>query len=250
MACNDCTPQPCLDCTGTELALNNLCQEGCEKYVPTECTIYSGEDIDIGDIHIHKGDNLNLVISNLIKEVDIDIDLQWNNTTRVLSLLKNDTVVASETITDRDDQYLVLSSNKLSIYKPRFTGNPSDDIKINEVDLSTLFTETTLSISSTSLSVTAGGTRGHTPTINIVPSTDDDNAFELGTDGRPYVAIANTGTQNVIIEDIDGLSWTKTTVNGVITFTPEFDWDYIASQVCPLCAPSCAAPTNLNATTI
>ena len=249
--CNDCTPTPCVDCQGVELALTGLCQEGCEKYIPTDCGIYSGPDITNENVTITNGMSLTDVIAQLSNNaLDVDVALSFNPSSRVLSLLKNDSSVSTVTIVDRDDQYLALDENILSIWKPRYTGDIEDDIKINEVDLSELVTETTLVISSDSLVVTPAGTNGHTPTIELVPSEDDGNILVMGTDGHPFVPETEVPILDVIIPNISGLSWTRSLIDGVLTLTPSFDFTYIASQVCAICNPTCTAPSNLNVTSI
>lgn len=251
MPCNDCTPIPCLDCQSTELSLQTLCQEGCEKYIGTVCSLYDGPDITNSNVTIIKGMNLTDLIAQLANNsLDVNVKLAWNSSSRVLSLLKNNTAVSTATITDQDDQYLKLTDTILSIWKPLFTGDNDDDIKINEVDLADIIEETTLTINSDSLVVTPGGTHGHSPTIEIDPSSDADNAFELGSDGKPYVALVDVPLTNVLIPNTSGLSWSRSLVDGVLTLTPSFDFSYIASQVCLICNPTCTTPTNLNVTSI
>lgn len=189
--------------------------------------------------------------------------------------------------------------------------------------------------------ITPGGVKGHSPNIEIVPSKDAGNIFDLGSDGKPFVPapkvlnfidtntvdftqtgndvkadvridpsssapvtvtangikvdccplptplefddsstvdFTQTGNHvtavikldssstapvsitpngikvdccppvDVNINDIQGLSFTKSVSNNVITFTPKFDWVYIASQVCPLCpaAPMCSPVVGLS----
>ena len=246
-----CIETPCLDCQSTEIALSTLCQEGCKEYVPTTCSIYDGPDITTSNVTITNGMNLTDLIAELSNNaLDVDVALSFNSSSRVLSLLKNSSAVSTVTIVDRDDQYLSLTGTNLSIIKPLYTGDNDDDVVINTVDIAAAFTQTTLSITSDSLVVTPGGTAGHSPVIELVPSTDDDNALELGTDGLPYVALVEVPLTDVIIPTVSGLSFTRSLVGTVLTLTPVLDFDYIADQVCAICNPTCTAPSNLNVTSI
>lgn len=97
--------------------------------------------------------------------------------------------------------------------------------------------------SSNSLVITPGGTLGHSPNIEIVPSTDLGNVFVLGSDGHPYV-------QGVNVIPGQCISIVKTIVNGIATYQPVLDMQCIANIVCGLCnAPcNCAEPTGFAVT--
>lgn len=193
---------------------------------------------------------------------------------------------------------------------------------------------------SVSLVITPGGVNGHAPNIEIVPSSDSGNIFDLGSDGKPFVPtpqvlnfidtntvdftqtgnniqagvkidpastvpvtitsdgiridccdlpdplnfvdsltvdFTQTGNDitaaikidptstapvsvtpdgikvdccdsaDITINNIPGISFTKNVIDNVVTFTPTFDWDYIASQVCTRCPaePTCTPVTGL-----
>lgn len=104
-------------------------------------------------------------------------------------------------------------------------------------------------VSSDSLVITpSGGACNSDLNIEIVPSTDADNIFTLGTDGYPYVPASGGSINDVNIISGDCIVWTKTIVAGVPTFTYEIDWNCVASHICPLCASGTLCPNPLNLT--
>lgn len=83
-------------------------------------------------------------------------------------------------------------------------------------------------------------TGGLNATLNIDPNSTADISI------TQYGLLVNNPTFNVNITPIQGLFFQKTVVGNTITFVPQFDYVYIASQVCPLCPPPdtpCNAPT-------
>lgn len=245
--CNPCdqpTTSSCTDCSDVPLITSTYCNEGCVDTISSDCVRYDGEDIVTTIFNIQNGDNLTDVIVELAKNLNtVDIELTFNSTTRSLCLLKNDAVVQCVTISDKDDQYLVLTEEKvLQIWK---TASPSD-IMINEVDLSSVFTETPLEVTSDTLTIAQNPNNSHDISIDISPSSDLGNILILGTDNKPYVPDTGVAVSNVVIQNGNCITWVKTFANEVITFVPTIDWTCVAAQVCELCAPSCSVPTNLN----
>lgn len=230
MSCNDCED------------LQPLCTDECIEKIASKCVYYDGEDIVSGDINIQTNDDLTKVINELVKNaLDLDIDLSFNPTTRQLCLLKNGVTVKCKTIPDGDDQYLTLTGTLLKIWKPGAT-----PVQIGAaIDLAELLGDTTLNIISQSIQVIPGGTNGHSPRLNIVPSSDLGNIFKMGSDGKPYVPASAQGITDVVITDVEGVTWAKTYSNGVLTFTPTFNWTTIAAIICPICADACAAPGGI-----
>lgn len=102
-------------------------------------------------------------------------------------------------------------------------------------------------LTSTSLTITpSGGVCNKTATIEIVPSTNPGNSFTLGSDGKAF-------TPKVEVVSGQCISFTKSLVNGVITYTPVINMDCLASLLCPMCnntpgPQSCSIPTDLNIT--
>lgn len=97
-------------------------------------------------------------------------------------------------------------------------------------------------ITSETLTVTRTGTCEDNLEIELVPSTDANNQLIIGTDGKPF-----SKKTDVNIINIPYLTFTKTIVNGVITFTPELDIAGIADAVCQTCSgtPSCDPAADL-----
>lgn len=241
--CESTTPTPCVDCAAV-LQTINYCDDGCVDIVSTDCIQYKGTAINLANsVTISPLEQLTSIIKKLsVVQSDVTIAADFNPQNRVLTIKKNGQTVTTATIPDGDDQYLDLNptTKKLSIWKPGAT-----PVKINEVDLSVVLADVSFAAQSDSLLIVPGGTNGHAPRIEIIPSTDTGNALIRGSDGRPYVPTADFGVNNVIIHDVQGLTWTRVVNNGVIEFTPVFDWQYIASQICPLCNPACGAPSDL-----
>ena len=76
-----------------------------------------------------------------------------------------------------------------------------------------------LDITSSTLSVTPGGTLGHAPTIELVPSTDAGNLLEIGGDGLPYVGDPGT-SPDLVPTDSQSIDFTATgTLHHNITAT-------------------------------
>lgn len=184
---------------------------------------------------------------------------------------------------------LLSYDNSVLIEKDVCTGQCNIVLQVNPQFVTD--NETPWTGNSSSLVITPGGVNGHAPNIEIVPSSDPCNVFDLGTDGKPYVpcpqilnfidtntvdftvsgnnvtadvridplstapiTVTNAGIKfdccpdvDVNINNIPGLSFTKSKVGKIITFTPTLDFEYIASQVCPLCpvTPVCNPITNL-----
>lgn len=136
-----------------------------------------------------------------------------------------------------------------------FNGNPLSCIPIERGNTITVVIQRIVAyiktlwnkVSSSSLVVTpSGGVCNDTLNIEIVPSSDSDNIFVLGTDGYPYVPEPPASIDDVNIISGDCIVWTKTVVLGVPTFTYEVDWNCVASHICPLCAGTlCPNPLNL-----
>lgn len=103
-------------------------------------------------------------------------------------------------------------------------------------------------ITSDSLVITPKIVNGCTDgvSIEVVPSTDANNIFKLGTDGKPYVP-SPTG---INILNTKCLSWNRTIVNGTVTFSPTIDFDCFTTLICKNCANTapaitCTAPAAL-----
>lgn len=138
--------------------------------------------------------------------------LTYNSGTRVLTYTNN--LGNSNNITlSNDIQALGLSGNIITLSK----GGGS-------VDLTSLLTIPTFAATSTSLVITAGGTHGFTPTIELVPSTDLGNSIILGTDHHPYARKVTMATGGC-------LSFTTTIVGGITTFTPIIDYTCLGSNL-------------------
>lgn len=104
-------------------------------------------------------------------------------------------------------------------------------------------------VNSDSLVITpSGGSCNNDLNIEIVPSTDANNIFTLGTDGYPYVPAPTTPITDINIISSDCIVWTKQTVAGVITYTYDIDWNCVASHICPLCAGGALCPNPINLT--
>lgn len=125
----------------------------------------------------------------------ISSDITFDPDTRDLCVLIND-VPKCVNIPDKDDQYITFDEETfiLSIHN-------GDGEIISSVNLSIFNTE--FSASSTSLVITPGGTFGHEPNIEIVPSVDAGNALILGSDGRPYVPPGSTPEPETPNSEID-----------------------------------------------
>lgn len=249
--CNNCAqpPKPCLNCDDVQdLILTTYCNDGCVDPVSSDCVYYAGESIVDGTVNILNRDTLTKVIQELVKNAnDVNVDITFNQNTRQFCLLKNGSAVKCVTIPDTDDEYLVANGTVLEIWKPIANGT---DILINSVDLLTMVPETQLTMFSSSLTVTNGGVYGHSPRVELQPSTDTGNGLILGSDGKPFVAVQTIPISNVNITNSTCLTWAKTFVNGIITYTPTIDWQCVADQVCPLCATACGIPSNLNVQTV
>ncbi len=102
-------------------------------------------------------------------------------------------------------------------------------------------------VTSSSLVITpSGGSCNDDVTIEIVPSEDNNNIFTLGTDGHPYVPASTVGITDVNIINGSCITWEKTLVGTVLTFTPTIDWNCVASQTCAIgCEDLCPNPINL-----
>ena len=103
-------------------------------------------------------------------------------------------------------------------------------------------------LTSNSLLITRSGNPcNSSATIEIIPSANAGNSFILGTDNKAFVPKTNIASGLCI-------SFTKTIVNGIITFTPVLDINCISNLICPICkelnpppAPcvNCGETTNL-----
>lgn len=227
--CNECTPT-CYDTSG------------CLEVIGSDCVKYTGDVIPAGETQINPGDLLTEVIEKLAANgFDFTLGATFNTTTRVLSLQKNGVTAATVSIPE-NDYYLVVSGTKLQLF--RDVPGPTD-LKLSEVELSSLLSETALAVQSTSLDVTQSGTKGHNVTINVSPSADAGNSLVLGSDGKPYVPKTPKYISYVEIENTDCITFTKTLVNGTLTIVPTIDWACVAAQVCPICNQSCDAPGGL-----
>lgn len=103
-------------------------------------------------------------------------------------------------------------------------------------------TQVPFTASSASLTITPGGTAGHAPNIEIVPSTAIGNTLVLGGDGKPYV-------QGVAMANGQCISFQQSVVAGKLVYTPVIDWQCVAALICPLCTtPTCIQPGTLNIT--
>ncbi len=92
----------------------------------------------------------------------------------------------------------------------------------------------------------SGGSCNGDVDINIVPSSDANNIFTLGTDGYPYVPAPEIAVIDVNIVNGECITWDKTVVGNVITFTPTIDWTCVASHTCAVsCETLCPNPLNL-----
>ena len=243
--CQDQSAQPCVSCSELELQMQSFCTEGCTDYFMTDCGIYNGADIITSKLTIKNGDNLTKIIKELSNNnADITLALTWNATTRQLCITKNGTVVSCQTIADSDDQYFKSTGTKLELWKPLPTG----DIKVSEIDLSTLVPETALVVNSTTLAVSQSGTKGHTVAINFQASSDLGNAIKIGSDGKPFVATPPQSITDIVIADGNCMTWSKTYANGKVTLTPTIDWNCVASNTCDICVADSIEPINLNVT--
>lgn len=82
--------------------------------------------------------------------------------------------------------------------------------------------------------------------IEVVPSIEAGNILRLGTDNKPYVPTVLSGLQDINILNSDCITFTKTVINSVPTFTPTINMACIAAQICPLCQSAiCPNPSNL-----
>lgn len=180
---------------------------------------------------------------NLAEGLNSIITASFDDASRQLCLFDRGNLTSCVTIPDDDDQYLELNGTILSIRK-------IDGTLVNSVNLSGLIpAETPFVLNSQSLLVTPGGAFGHTPTIELVPSGDNNNILILGSDGRPYVPAQIDKDVNIV--NIQGLSFIKNVTSNSITFTPVLDYVYIASQVCPLCVgPLPCNPLTINVSNI
>jgi hypothetical protein len=105
--------------------------------------------------------------------------------------------------------------------------------KVCVTDITVPLNETPWEGTSNSLVITPGGVDGHAPEIELVPSTDPGNALTLGSDDHPYV-------QQIAITDCQCITFTKSVINGVLTYCPAIDIDCLLGLL-----GVCNAPTGL-----
>lgn len=249
--CNPCsTPTPtCTDCTQVVQQIN-YCDDGCADLIHSNCVIFDGANISLpGGVVISNSEQLTTIIQKLANNsLDVSLAATFNPVSRILSLTKNGALYASLTIPDQDAQYLQLDGTKLQIWT---TPSGGSAVMVNQVDLALSIPETTFSAQSNSLVISPGGVKGHSPSIELVPSGDVGNKMILGSDGHPYVPTDAPGIKDVVMLPTPGISYTKTVQNGVITFQTVLDVQWFADNICPLCnADSCGTPSNLNAQSV
>lgn len=106
--------------------------------------------------------------------------------------------------------------------------------------LTTLFSRFT----SSSLTLSRTGACADILNIEVIPSSDIDNSFVLGTDGKPFV-----NKTLVNISNSECITWQKQIAGNITTFVPVLDWDCVATKVCTICdgsvAPCVAATLNI-----
>lgn len=97
-------------------------------------------------------------------------------------------------------------------------------------------------INSTSLKVTKSGTCNDNLTIEVVPSTDNNNSFTLGTDGRPFVS-----STEISFVPVPCLTFERVQQGNKVTFVPKLDWNCVAQNICGLCEnpTPCVAPNGV-----
>lgn len=251
--CQDCQGVvPCVDCNETHLITQTFCSDGCKEFVGSDCVEYSGDDVTVGNINIKKKDRLTKVIQELLKNTyNVSLDLQFNNDTRTISLIKDGQTVASKVIPDLDDQYLKLNGAKLEIWKPSGVPGEVGDVKINEVDLKAILGGNNTQLTSRSINITVDSTNTQSFRLELVPSTDTGNIFSLGSDGKPYVPAIGRGVTDVNITPDDCFTFEKVIGrNGSISFVQTVDWACVADKICGLCNTGnvCTPATNLTVT--
>lgn len=134
----------------------------------------------------------------------------------------------------------------------------------SDIDLANIFQETPFSATSTTLTVTPGGIKGHSPNIEIVPSSDAGNIFSFGSDGKPYVGSQVIPTETPI--SVINSDTVNLTVNGTNNHTLRADVDEIGLlqkifnnptamtlfcqmvNTCVVIPSQCPAPTGLTLT--
>ena len=80
-------------------------------------------------------------------------------------------------------------------------------------------------LTSTSLLVTPGGTLGHSPEIELVPSADAGNLLEIGTDGLPFVSDPGTSPALVATDSTSINFTTSSTLGHALTGVVILDVD-------------------------
>lgn len=140
-----CTQTPCVDC---KQALSGC--DACVDTVSSDCVIYEGTNIHTSVITITANDNLTKIISELSKNGAVaDINMSYNPATRQLCLLRNGTVVRCFTIADTG-YYMSISGTKLQLWRVVLPNGP--DVKVDEEDLSVMFSLPVVSSISSMLS--------------------------------------------------------------------------------------------------
>ena len=82
--------------------------------------------------------------------------------------------------------------------------------------------------------------------IEIVPSSDANNIFILGSDGKPFVPQYSGNIPQVVIADGECISFDVQVVGNITTYTPVIDYNCLASNICGLCnLQLCQKPANL-----
>ena len=86
----------------------------------------------------------------------------------------------------------------------------------------------------------------HSRKIEIVPSSDANNIFILGSDGKPFVPQYSGNIPQVVIADGECISFDLQVVGNITTYTPVIDYNCLASNICGLCnLQLCQKPANL-----
>lgn len=185
--------------------------------------------IDQGGVTVDDAGNCDWDLS-VNPNLSVNITATFDPITRELCILDKGVVNNCVTIPDDDDQSLELNGNILSIHKV-------DGTMVNSIDLTPILPlQIPFTLTSDSLVVTPGGTEGHSPNIELIPSSDVSNILILGSDGRPYVpAVSIPSQRDVDIDANDCISFTKVVTSGKITFTPLVDFDCLANEICDRC---------------
>jgi len=134
-----------------------------------------------------------------------------------------------------------------------YTGPDNDCIGVINADkpsITTIFKKafsyiTTLlsRITSRSLRVSTNGTCPDSISVELVPSSQDNNILTLGNDGYPYVppTITNMGPSRCI-------SWQKSTSGNTTSWVPVLDFACLSTNITSIL--TCAAPTGVNISNI